>query len=739
MKKDVILFVFLFSILILAPLLVSGELTYAEKEEKVTLAYDCLNERIDSANCAHLSVEENIFSLLAVDKCEDRVIASSTDLECWPKNSCDLKTTSLAILALNENTNEDTSDAEEWLLSQSATPTELIWYLEIDTPGEAKCEISYSSASESSPVYEINIGADKKLSGNGGSCLEIAYHDYFLEINQNCYEKEFSISCDDDFITTLLYQKESSDTLYVLKYFNQASADGTTTEKINSYCFSTGSICDYEGSLWAAFILDSKGHDISAYMPYILGGAEEREAFLPEVFIYFIEGYIDSRTTILEGQIAGEYWQAGISNDKYYDTALALFPFQGETGLTEKILTEEWLLSDDIQEDSGCWDGKDIVNNAFILYSLFPEFSGNDPGNNAVCGNGVCEVGETFENCPEDCEELPDYSCIEEGFYCVGTCDGEELGDYSCPSSLICCDSQSEESCSELGGSVCLYGEVCFEGLEINTFNLSTGETCCLEGTCEDSGGTTDLSCEDEGYFCVSGGNCEGALLYEFDCPGLYLCCDEGSEAKTCEEWEGEICDSTEICSGEILLTSDLKYQETCCVEGICEESGLPPPDPEDYTCEDNGGICEIYGCGSGYQETFEYDCKYEDKCCMEEGEPGPGPGPGPEPTPKGKAWIWIIFILIVLALGGILFRDKLKIFLMKLKGKKKPSQPRFGGPRPGFGPGPRSMPPRPSNVPRRIMPRSRGNPMPRRGPRPQQKASGELNDVLKKLKDMSK
>lgn len=735
MKKDVGLFVFLFLVLMLSSFFVTAELTYTEKEERVTAAYDCLEERIDSAGCTKISTEEKIFSLLALDKCETEVITSSNSLECWPKNNCDLKTTSQAILALNENTNEDTTDAEDWLIEQKATPTDLIWYLEIDTLEASKCEISYSTTSDNSAVYEIDIGENKKLSGDGGSCLDIGYNGYFLEINQNCYEKTFDISCDEDFITTLLYQKENSNTLYVLKYFNGASAGGITSEKINSYCFASGGVCDYEGSLWAAFILDSKGYDIAAYMPYIIGGAEGKENLLPEVFIYFIKGYLDYRTTILEGQIAGKYWQAGTTNDKYYDTPLALLPFQWESSLTEKISTEEWLL-EEAQEDSGCWDGKDIVNNAFILYSLFPEFSGSGGGNGtnntAVCGNGICEVGETFENCPEDCEDT-NSECIAEGYYCVGTCNGTELA-YECPDSMVCCDSQSDESCGYLGGLVCKYGEVCFEGTEINTADLGYGETCCMDGTCEDDGSTSDLSCEEEGYFCMSSAKCEGEIFYEYDCAGLYLCCSEGEEDKTCTDLGGEICTSSEYCDGDYQSTSDLGYKETCCITGECIESGITPID--EYNCEPNGGVCEIYGCDSGYEETSQWTCKYGDTCCIE------GDGPGSSPTPstgpeKGKAWIWIIFALIVLVLVGILFRDKLRMFLMKIKGKKKgPSGPRFGDPR---GPGPRPMPPRPSPTPRRIMPGPSGGrrPMPPRRAPP--KASGELNDVLKKLKDMSK
>jgi len=89
--------------------------------------------------------------------------------------------------------------------------------------------------------------------------------------------------------------------------------------------------------------------------------------------------------------------------------------------------------------------------------------------------------------------------------------------------------------------------------------------------------------------------------------------------------------------------------------------------------------------------------------------------------------------VLIVLVLIGIALREKLKILLIKMKsGKKKGSSS-------GSGPGPAEFPnyPRPTMPgPRRIIP-SQGQRMPARGPPP--KSSKELDDVLKKLKDMSK
>jgi len=114
----------------------------------------------------------------------------------------------------------------------------------------------------------------------------------------------------------------------------------------------------------------------------------------------------------------------------------------------------------------------------------------------------------------------------------------------------------------------------------------------------------------------------------------------------------------------------------------------------------------------------------------------------------KGKAWVWIIFVLIVLGLVAVLFRDKIRMLIIKMKKSKKDTKkPRYGmGPRPGFprppitprGP-PRAMPPRriiPSQQPRGAPPR---RPMPVRKVPQKQKTPEELDDVLKKLKEMGK
>ncbi|MCA9487992.1 MAG: hypothetical protein KC516_03455 [Nanoarchaeota archaeon] len=637
MKKSVIFVTLVFIFLVLSANFVLSELTADQEEEQVGLAYSCLINKIDTTDCSRVSAIESIFSFLSVGKCEDRMMSEAQgENECWPKNNCDLKSTAQAILALDKN-GLNSENAENWLISNNDTPTELNWYLEVESNNAVSCSATYGGAS-----YSFSIGEDKKINSNAGSCLTRDSGDYIFRISNQCYDEQFQISCDDDFLTTLLYKKQGLQTVYVLKTTHQASSGGTTIEQINSFCFTNGNSCDYEGSLWAATVLDYKGYDVSSFMPYLIGEAPENTDLLPESFLYLLTNYPEYRSSILQKQIASKYWSA--SGDKYYDTAFALYPFQYET-LTEKTNSKEWLILEEQQED-GCWNNGNILNNAFILHSIWPEYGPNSGNTNNSNGNNT-------------------------------------------------------------------------------------------NGT---SGNGGILDCEDEGYYCTSTFECgnNGGVIYdEYDCQGLLSCCSEAAPSETCSEMGGTICDSNEWCDGgELLYPLGLDFGEICCGSGgSCEvlTGGT------DYDCEVNFGVCEPYGCGEGYSESFEYSCEFGDSCCIQDG------GTTTPPASSGKKnlwWIWVLFALIVLAVLGILFKDKLKMFLLKLKsGKKKDSGE--SGPRgpPGFPPRRPPMPPprqmqRPP-IQRRIIPPSQ----PRhsiRKPIPK-KSSGELDEVLKKLKEMSK
>ena len=610
MKKRVFLFsVLIISLMLMFPIIIADiNISDADDDQsKIDKAYTCLEGKVKD-KCSSLSLEEQIFSLLAIGECKDEVLADSKDDECWPKSNCNIKTTAQAILSL-DRVNTNTDEAETWLLSQNKTPEDLVWYLQIESPEETNCTITYSGSS-----YTTIIEANKKISSNAGSCLSLAQDGYWLKISSGCYDNEFEISCDKQFLTTLLFKKKDSSTIHVSEKATSASAGGTTTEKINSFCFEQGGSCNYEGTLWAALVLNFKGHKISSYLPYLVTMKDEIEntKYLPESFLYFLTGYTDFRNSLLLKQQSSKWWKE--SDDKFYDTALALFPFQYEEP-QEKADSINWLL--DVQDKEGCWEGN-IRNTAFILYSIWPK-------------------------------DL-------------------HTGDYD-------------------------------EGVD----------------------------CEDAGYYCMSSINCQevNGNVLNYDCSGVFVCCDEEKVLDICIDQGGEICNSAQNCAGGTTVdSSDLDYGETCCVGGVCEEPS------QVSECESYGGTCRSYGCDDSEEET-SYTCDSGEACCIEK----------TSSAKKSYLWIWILLLLIVLAVFGIIFKDRLRPIWFKIKSKFKKFKSRgLGGGRPKFPPASSGIPMR-RPMQRKILPPTPRQPItrPAQGRKPKSKSQGELSDVLKKLKDMGK
>ena len=453
--------------------------TFAAQED-IDNAYACLEDKIDEITCNSLSVTEKIFTSLAVNRCSSELRAEADSEDCWPETSCNLKTTAQAVLAL------ETSAAKDWLINQNGTPSEITWYLQIEPSLASTCTINYNSMN-----HDIEIGEDKKIDSAAGSCLSLSSLGYWLEINSNCYKEEFEISCDESFITNLLFKSSNSSTIHVSEKTSSATGAGITTEKVNSFCFINSGACDYEGSLWAALALDSMGEDVAPYMPYLITMADANDEYFPEVFLYALTGYEDFSYDIISQQSSNGYWY--ISGDKYYDTALALYPFTYEE-FDEKAKTKEWLFQE--QEDSGCWNSGNILDTAFILHSIFPKTTGG---------------GSTTS------------SCSDLGYYCMSSADCNDSGgtklDYSCSSYYVCCDTEKiEQTCEEAGGKICTGGKECTE----DTVSI-IDEDCCFD-ECEEPPPVSDCESYDgvcEPYECAEG----YIQSEEYECDSYDICC----------------------------------------------------------------------------------------------------------------------------------------------------------------------------------------------------------------------
>ncbi len=772
MKKQVILF---FVLIFLS--LVFTQSTSAAGN--VSLGYECLLDKVEG-KCLALTLEEEIFSLLSVGECKSDVVSKSKNNECWPSTNCNLKTTAQALIAL-EKTTFDTTKGENWLLSKKAIPTDITWYLQTESNEETSCSIEFTGGS-----FSFSIGEDKKIITSSGQCFTKAQDDYWLKIAGSCHDKTFTISCDKGFSTNLIFQKDGSNVFYISGKLSSAPGGGSSTEeKITSSCFSSGSGCDYGGSLWAAFALTFLGRedDISSFIPYLITSAENNQQFIPDSFLYYITGsdefkysLLSKQKTVTGGSSTKGYWQASGSSlgNRVYDTSVALFSLVGEEP-QEKTRAKTWLL--DVQGANGCWENN-IRNTAFVLASTWPEespvqascFDKADCDDDEKCVTGICIPEDA--DCTLDRQCSNDKICVD--YYCVECEYDDDCNDgYACNDNNVCekikeCNDDSDcpnpgDVCSLAGycisgGDSCINNADCSSGFCVNQtcvecvnetgcsaayvcqnyrcINLG-GDDCVDDADCGQEGYVCDrgscvseglIDCEDAGYYCRGRfSTCEedgGRILSNYDCPVPQKCCTLPEEDKTCSQLQGEICSSSESCIDGIEKNdaSDLSYGETCCTGGTCETT------PTTSDCELYGGRCR--------DSCFSDETQNDDECldltqvCCESTE-------GPIiPEEKNYLWIWILSALILLLLIGILFRNRLRMFFLRFKGGKPKPRPSLFPPPPTT----RIMP-RPLLRPRRIIPRI---PTPARPPvRPQQqikeKPKGELEEVLKKLKDISK
>ena len=460
------------TILLIFMLLFATTLVISQEQDDVDKAYACLEDRLGDDCGDTRSTINAAFNLMAMaykSSIRSDCRSSLTDKEnedesCFGNTAddlCNIKATAIATLAL-DYIGRNVDDYVEWLLdNKKQTTTELTWYLEIDANNETICDINGA---------EVTIQDNKKISGINPQGLSKAYDNYWFKIND--LDRNYTISCDKDFISTLLYKKPSSTTYHVSSNTHYAAAYDTTTEKVESYCFTTTSTCDYEASLWAAFALQKAEEDINAYIPYLTAMADEtaNKRYLPLAFLNIMVPADDYTSQLIDLQKQGQYWE--VSGNKFYDTAIALLGLQFE-GLEAVSNTKTYLLS--IQDEEGCWPS----DTALILHAAWPK----NPSRGGEDG------GDSLNR---DCEAF--------GHYCLalGECALEDkLPNFDCPSlSESCCASQPPlETCEQK------LGEICQSDQECSTATIPASDTnnCCT-GTCEDI--ITINECEQGGYDC---------------------------------------------------------------------------------------------------------------------------------------------------------------------------------------------------------------------------------------------
>lgn len=465
----------------------------ASNEDKIHQAYECLRGEIGNKSSSSLSLPEATFSILAIgnnNKIVEKLDSEkSNSASCWPKSSCKIKETAQALMA-SRAIGRNTGAIEDYLISKNTSATGLTWYIQIDVVkhNQSSCTINYDSTSRT-----IQIDEDMKISGDPGSCMTVSPSGYWLQISSSCLDKKYDISCNDEFVSNLLYTKSSSSTVYVSPDTHGADGAGHTFEEIKSKCFKSSSgNCDYEGSLWAALALQQTGHDVSAFVPYLVALADDNKQYLPASVLYKLTNGQDQYSSLVQAQIQSKYWQApGSPYGKFYDTALAIAVLSGANA-AETENAKNYLLNSGLQTSKGCWNNNNIRDTAFILYAAWPDLSGYTSSSNNS------NSSSTIESCTTNVGFCGGrFACLDAG--------GIVSTNYACPLvGDVCCSKDiTLKTCSEQGGKVCSTNTICTDS-EIP----SADGSCCL-GSCTQQSQQTN-SCEQIGNACRS--SCDSSL-----------------------------------------------------------------------------------------------------------------------------------------------------------------------------------------------------------------------------------
>jgi hypothetical protein len=448
--------------------------------------YDCLEEK--AVDCSGLTTQEIAYTILATPDNIFDTCVTELENQMESNNWGNVRDTALAILAL-DHAGKDTEASELWLLDQSRTPTELVWYLQQDSNEAVECNIGYQTND-----YSVSIGTNKKIDADAGTCLTRAQSNFWLEINPNCYDEEFNVICSKDFIATLLYKNRNSPTIYPIQGTEDAPAYGSIKLKVNSKCFGTTS-CEYEATAWATKALLEKGYNVEEFIPYVVAMAESNKQYLPNSFIYMTTGYEDYASQLIADQKLGDYWEAPSSAyNRYYDTSLALIAL-GSSSSGEKITNARGglLLK---QGANGCWQNS-IRDTAIVLWALEGR-AGRSPS-----GGGVTRCADADYFCipSNDCPSAQD---VGNNFFCG-------------ISGKTCCMTENLQSCSVYGGEECDSGLICTG----NERRATDTDDCCT-GSCIERSDTTE--CEDEYLYCKD--SCSDSQeSADYACDGGQVCC----------------------------------------------------------------------------------------------------------------------------------------------------------------------------------------------------------------------
>ena len=528
------------------------------------------------------SVDDNALSLLALSyddylayKGRKALIEKSKyNGTCWVGESgqCELKPTALALLALNK-LGRKTQLPESWLLSRRTkfNAINLNWNLQIDSPKETNCTISYEGGDykihlDEKPVQKIRILTEP----TGLKCLSPSQgimSGYWLQINKPCYNETFSIKCDEEAKVSLPYEKDR--VLFVPSETFNVPAE----VEIKAECLMNegSTACSYEGTAWAAYALSVKRKPIGSLLPYLVSQAEEaeNEKYLPDSFLYLITEKTEYADKLLNSKyyFRQGYWKTSQSYGMYYSTALAVLAlkdyFAADVAMSK---VKEYLLDPLRQNSYGYWDdGNKIRDTAFLLYVLW-----YGQGEKISLPSNGTAVYETINRCED--EEYP----------CKETCSDseEELSYYTADcqkaygSTYECC--QKKETSTDCTVIQDCLGWGC-EGKWIGNCKCENLKETLCDDTCDNNAdGFIDSQdpdcqlndCEKSNYVCCHECESEVEHLSQYD----NSCAEGTSCCELCKIVDVEICNNKIDDDGDSFV--DCKDPD-CKNTDACRKAGL--------------------------------------------------------------------------------------------------------------------------------------------------------------------
>jgi len=421
-------------------------------------------------------IEPVAFSILSLDLAGrsteaeeglEELLDRKNPADCWPKGTCRVKDTALALLVLN-NFNKPTSDVLEWLEDSQipALKTGTFW-IQIATNTDGDCVLDYGGKQPKT----FTIQDDKILKYNPDKPW-IDVNDIEKKFVLNSLSREVDVDCSSlpgGVIISLIYQIEDS------YYLLQEEHSNNAVIQINNACFgstSASNSCDYRSTAFASWVLSLLDEDLNT-LSYLNSKISDGD-ILSHALLYLI-----TKKNVYSNWLKEHQTASGNFGD-IYTTSFANLALEGSDFAGNST---DWLKMR--QKLDGSWND-DMLDTSVVLYSLLGGIEGRP-----VIVEGCTDRGY---NCCDSCVEgfeqtIYDDTCYA-GEFCCDKCESVVIEETCISQGYRCCDACDEDFESYLiYDDTCDYGEICCEGCEYvdeeeeeERIEVSTSD--CGDGEC---------------------------------------------------------------------------------------------------------------------------------------------------------------------------------------------------------------------------------------------------------------